>query len=98
MRNVVVLMQTTLDNRIADAAGGVWEPFPWGDEEQGYVNNFLVNDFFRTADTWAMSRRVYEAVVPWWETVARGEGPHDVDEVSAVDRAVVLHYRVGAAA
>ena len=29
MRKIVVHMQTTLDNRIANGAGMFWEPFPW---------------------------------------------------------------------
>jgi dihydrofolate reductase len=52
MRKVVVHMQTTLNNRIAKADGTFWEPFPWGEEETAYTNQF-----FRAADTWAMGRR-----------------------------------------
>jgi dihydrofolate reductase len=81
MRKILLHMQTTLDNRIANAQGSFWEPFPWGDEEMAYIN-----DQFRSADTWAMGRHVYEAVVPWWETVARGEVPADVGDISDVDR------------
>ncbi len=29
MRQIVLHMQTTLDNRIANADGTFWEPFPW---------------------------------------------------------------------
>ncbi|MFD9945604.1 hypothetical protein ACFWYW_46140 [Nonomuraea sp. NPDC059023] len=32
MRKIVFHTQTTLDNRIANAAGGFREPFPWGEE------------------------------------------------------------------
>jgi dihydrofolate reductase len=81
VRKIVPHMQTTLDNRIANAQGTFWEPFPWGDEEMAWIN-----EHFRAADTWAMGRRLYEAVVPWWETVARGETPGDVAGVSDVDR------------
>jgi dihydrofolate reductase len=81
VRKIVLHMHTSLDNRIANAEGALWEPFPWGDEEMTYLN-----EHFRAADTWAMGRHVYEAVVPWWETVARGETPDDVAGVSAVDR------------
>lgn len=81
MRKLVVLMQTTLNNRIAHADGQFWEPFPWGDEEQR-----CVNQAFRAADTWAMGRVLYEAVVPWWEMVARGETPDDADTISETDR------------
>ena len=61
MRKIVLHMQTTLDNRIANVHGAFWEPFPWGDEEMAYIT-----ERFRAADTWATGRRLYEAVVPWW--------------------------------
>jgi dihydrofolate reductase len=77
VRKIVLHMQTTLDNRIANAHGAFWEPFPWGDEEMAYIT-----ERFRAADTWAMGRRLYEAVVPWWDTVARG----DIVGVSEADR------------
>jgi dihydrofolate reductase len=81
MRKLVVHMQTTLDNRIANDQGVFWEPFPWGQVEQDYIN-----DHSARADAWVMSRPIYEAVVPWWETVARGEVPDDVESVTEVDR------------
>lgn len=70
MRKIVVHMQTTLDNRISNADGLFWEPFPWGDEEMAYLNDSLTR-----ADTWAMSRRMYEFVIPYWEQVAAGTAP-----------------------
>lgn len=81
MRKIVLHMQTTLDNRIANAQGVFWEPFPWGDEEMAYIN-----ERFRAADTWAMGRRLYEAVVPWWDTVARGGASGDIAGISEADR------------
>lgn len=81
MRRMFVHMHTTLNNRIANAAGGFWQPFPWGEPEMTYLN-----EFFRRADTWAMSRKLYEAIVPWWDTVASGDVPDDVPAVSAADR------------
>jgi dihydrofolate reductase len=81
MRKVVVHMQSTLDNRIANGQGLFWKPFPYGDEEMAYVN-----DAFRAADTWVMGRRIYEAVVPWWERVASGEVPEDLAEITPVFR------------
>lgn len=33
MRKIVVHLQSTLDNRIANAQGAFWEPFPWGEPE-----------------------------------------------------------------
>ena len=61
MRNIVVMMQTTLNTCIARADGSFWEPFPWGDTEMAYLNGFL-----RAADTWG-AESTYEAIVPWWE-------------------------------
>src|SRR5262249_27068364 len=72
MRRIVVHMQTTFNNRIADVGGGFWEPFAWGEEEMAYLNQFVL-----AADTWALSRKLYEAIVPWWEAVAKGEVPDD---------------------
>ena len=70
MRKLVVHMQTTLDGRTSRPDGFFWEPFPWGDEEMAYVN-----ESFARADTWVMSRRLYEFVVPYWEQVAAGTAP-----------------------
>jgi dihydrofolate reductase len=74
-------MQATFDNRIASADGGFWEPFVWGEEEMAYLNQFVGG-----ADTWALSRKLYEAIVPWWDTVARGEVPDDAPTITAADR------------
>lgn len=70
MRKIIVHMQTTLDGRISKPDGFFWEPFPWGDEETAYVNQK-----FAAADTWVMSRKLYEFVVPYWEQVAAGTAP-----------------------
>jgi dihydrofolate reductase len=70
MRKLTVLMQTTLDGRISNADGSFWQPFAWGEEETAYVN-----ETFARADTWAGSRKLYEAVVPYWERVAAGTSP-----------------------
>lgn len=70
MRKIVVHMQSTLDNRIANAQGAFWEPFPWGEPEVAYVNQF-----FRAADTWAMSRVMYDAIIPWWDGSRPGSCP-----------------------
>ena len=67
MRKLIVLMQTTLDGRISQADGGFWQPFAWGEEETAYVN-----DTYARADTWVMSRKLYDVVVPYWERVAEG--------------------------
>jgi dihydrofolate reductase len=81
MRKIAVHLQTTLNNRIANAAGTFWEPFPWGEEETAYLNSS-----FRDADTWALSRCTYEAIVPWWDTVGNGEVPADAGLVTDADR------------
>jgi dihydrofolate reductase len=81
MRTLVVHMQTTLNNRIANADGMFWEPFPWGEEEMAWLNRRV-----RAADTWALGRRTYEAIVPWWDQVAAGEVPEDASELTAADR------------
>lgn len=70
MRKVIVLMQTTLDGRISTADGLFWQPFAWGEEETAYVNQT-----YAQADTWVMSRKLYESVVPYWEQVAAGTSP-----------------------
>jgi hypothetical protein len=74
-------MQTTLNSRIANADGGFWEPFAWGEEEMAYLNQL-----FHEVDTWALSRKSYEAIVPWWDTVARGELPEDAPAITAAER------------
>jgi dihydrofolate reductase len=81
MRKIVVHMQSTVNNCIANEEGAFWEPFPWGDPEQAYIN-----DVFRAADTIVLSRVMYEAIVPWWEIVAAGQVPDDVPEVSPTFR------------
>jgi dihydrofolate reductase len=86
VRRLVVHMHTTLNNRVANADGGFWEPFAWDEDAMAYLTGF-----FRTADTWALSRTLYEAIVPWWETVARGEVPDDAPAVTAADREFAGH-------
>ncbi|TDD39043.1 hypothetical protein E1287_04350 [Actinomadura sp. KC06] len=81
MRKIVFHMQTTLNNRIANAEGSFWEPFPWGEEETAYIA-----EQFSQADTWAMGRATYEAIVPWWDKVARGETPDDAPAITDADR------------
>lgn len=81
MRRISVHMQTTLNNRIANADGVFWEPFAWGEPEMAYIN-----DLFRAADTFALSRVLYEAIIPWWDTVAAGEVPDDAVHLSTADK------------
>lgn len=81
MRKLIFNAQTTLNNRIADEHGAFWEPFPWGDTEQRFTN-----EIYRGCDTWVMSRKAFEVIVPWWTMVAAGQIPDDVPAVSDVDR------------
>ena len=79
MRNVTVVMQITLDGRISRADGLFWQPFAWGEEETAYLN-----EVYLRADTWFMSRKLYERVVPYWEQVAAGNSPdNDVQDSPA---------------
>jgi dihydrofolate reductase len=82
-------MQTTLDGRISRPDGFFWEPFPWGDEEMSYVNQF-----FAAADTWVMSRKLYEFVVPYWEQVAAGTAP-DIGVPDSPARNELAHILTG---
>jgi hypothetical protein len=64
-----------------NADGTFWEPFGWGEEEMAWINAR-----FRAADTWALGRQTYEAIVPWWDQVAAGQVPDDAPELTAADR------------
>jgi len=81
MRKLVVHMQVTLDGRISTRDGSFWEPLRFGDPETEFVN-----DAFRSADTWAMSRPLYQFVVPSWEQVAAGSMPEGSDSVTPPQR------------
>jgi dihydrofolate reductase len=81
VRKIVFHIQMTLNNCISKADGTFWEPFPWGEEETA----FLTREF-READTWALGRRAYETIVPWWDAVAAGERPEGAAAISAADR------------
>jgi|SRR5215207_8791702 hypothetical protein len=38
MRKIVVHVQSTLNGCISTTDGTFWEPYPWGDSEQAYIN------------------------------------------------------------
>lgn len=78
MRRVVFHAQTTLDGRIANGDGALWEPFPWGEPEIRYVN-----ELFRAADTWVLGRGMYDVIVPWWSAVAAGNPPEEAGKLDA---------------
>lgn len=81
MSSITVMMQTTLDNRIARSFGVFWEPFAYGDAEQEYMNHWWAMN-----DTWIMGRGLFDAVSPWWETVAKGALPDDLPEMTDATR------------
>jgi dihydrofolate reductase len=70
VRKLVVVMQTTLDGRTSRADGSFWQPFAWGEEETSYLNQTYAG-----ADTWLISRPLYDVVVPYWDEVAAGRYP-----------------------
>jgi dihydrofolate reductase len=80
MRKLVFHIQTTLDNRISHATGELWEPFPWGPPETAYLTSL-----FRESDTWVFGRKMYEIIVPWWDTVASDGRSPDGSAVTAAD-------------
>ncbi|MBM7785607.1 dihydrofolate reductase family protein [Tenggerimyces flavus] len=84
MRRLVFHIQATLDLRISTTTGDLWEPFPWGEVETAYLS-----EIFRGADTWVLSRKLYEVIVPYWDQVAHGTQPAE----TGADRefAAVLH-------
>jgi dihydrofolate reductase len=73
MRNLIVHMTITVDGFIAKPDGTLWEAFPWPDEMQQFTN-----DVFSRVDTAVYGRLTYEAIVPWWADVAKGNYPPDV--------------------
>ena len=79
MRRLVLYMITTVDGFIAKPDGTFWDAFAWSDEMQAFAN-----DLFRRMDTAVYSRLTYEAIVPWWEAVARGDVTAD-EPISDLD-------------
>jgi dihydrofolate reductase len=73
MRRLIVHMTITVDGFIAKPDGTLWEAFPWPDEMQQFTN-----DVFSRVDTAVYGRLTYEAIVPWWTDVAKGNYPPDV--------------------
>lgn len=73
MRKLIVHMTVTVDGFIAKPDGTLWEAFPWPEEMQEFNN-----EVFRRVDTAVYGRLTYEAIVPWWADVAKGNYPPDV--------------------
>jgi dihydrofolate reductase len=87
MRELALWMVTTVDGFIATSDGELWDRFPWPDD----VQRFAV-DTFRDADTVVYGRGTFEAIVPWWDAVARGEPPND-EPVSDAERELAAILR-----
>jgi hypothetical protein len=92
MRRIIVHLQSTLDNRCTNDQGTFWQPFPFGDPEMAYINQF-----FGAADTFALSRIMYDAIIPWWDGVATGQLPADAPEISPTFAGFPSSAAVGAA-
>jgi dihydrofolate reductase len=73
VRKLIVHMTITVDGFIAGPDGTLWEAFPWPQEMQQFTN-----DVFSRVDTAVYGRLTYEAIVPWWADVAKGNYPPDV--------------------
>jgi dihydrofolate reductase len=73
MRKLIVHMTITVDGFIARPDGTLWEAFPWPEEMQQFTN-----DVFSRVDTAGYRRLTYEAIVPSWADVAKGNYPPDV--------------------
>jgi dihydrofolate reductase len=88
MRRVVYHVQTTVDGRIANAGGELWEPFPWGEPEIRYLNGR-----FRETETWVLGRNMHDAIVPWWNAAASGNPPEDAGELDAASLEFAAIFR-----
>jgi dihydrofolate reductase len=72
MRKLIVHMTITVDGFIARPDGTLWEAFPWPEEMQEFTN-----EVFSRVDTAVYGRLTYQAIVPWWSDVAKGNYPPD---------------------
>ena len=77
MGRLILTMHVSADGYIAAADKGLWPGFGWPP-----VVQHRLNDVYRGAGLVVYGRGIYEAVVPWWSAVARGEPP-DGAEVGA---------------
>jgi dihydrofolate reductase len=67
-------MHVSADGYIAQPDKSLWPGFGWPPAVQARLN-----EVYRQAGLVVYGRGIYEAVVPWWSAVARGEGPPDVE-------------------
>jgi dihydrofolate reductase len=74
MGRLILTMHVSADGYIAQPDKGLWPGFGWPPVVQGRLN-----EVYREAGLVLYGRGIYEAVVPWWSAVARGETPLDVE-------------------
>lgn len=74
MGRLILTMHVSADGYIATPDKGLWPGFGWPPVVQGRLN-----DVYREAGLVVYGRGIYEAVVPWWLAVARGEPPDGAD-------------------
>jgi dihydrofolate reductase len=72
--HLILTMHVSADGCIATADRGLWPGFGWPPAVQARLN-----DVYRGAGSVVYGRGIYEAVVPWWSAVARGEPPDGAD-------------------
>jgi dihydrofolate reductase len=73
VRKLILHMTITVDGFVAKPDGTLWEGFPWPEEMQEFTN-----EVFSRVDTAVYGRLTYEAIVPWWADVAKGNYPPHV--------------------
>jgi dihydrofolate reductase len=68
MGRLILTMHVSADGFIAQPDKGLWPGFGWPPAVQGRLNGI-----YREAGLVLYGRGTYDAVVPWWTAVARGE-------------------------
>jgi dihydrofolate reductase len=76
MGRLVLTMHVSADGLISNPDGSLWPGFGWPDPVQARLNAI-----YETAESVIYGRGIYEAVVPWWSAVARGESVEGADAV-----------------
>ena len=74
MGRLILTMHVSADGYIATADKSLWPGFGWPP-----VVQHRLNGVYRGAGLVVYGRGIYEAVVPWWSAVARGEPPDGAD-------------------
>jgi dihydrofolate reductase len=74
MARLILTMHVSADGYIATPERGLWPGFGWPPVVQGRLN-----EVYREAGLAVYGRGIYEAVVPWWSAVARGDSPDGTD-------------------